>query len=105
MTTPLRRLAAALLVLVVLLVASVETPLASLRIAWRFMVLSFDSPATQVMDDLVCESSPPSQAGAEAGHWTRLAALSSARIVPVAAPLRAVAPSLSSSGTRAPPVA
>ena len=105
MTTPLRRLAAALLVLVVLPLASLETPLASLRIAWRFMVLSFDSPATQVMDDLVCESSPPSQAGAEAGRWTRLAALASARIAPVSAPLSAGDPSFSSSGTRAPPAA
>jgi len=105
MTTPLRRLAAALLVLVVLLLASLETPLASLRIAWRFMVLSFDSPVTQVMDDLVCESSPPSQAGADAGHWTRLAALVSAPIVPVSAPLRGGDPSRSSRSTRAPPAA
>ena len=57
-----RRLVCGLLLPVLLVVASFEMPMASLRIAWRFMVLSFDNPVTQALDDLVCETSPPSQA-------------------------------------------
>ena len=105
MTMLTRRVVCGLLLPVLLVVASFEMPMASLRIAWRFMVLSFDNPVTQVLDDLVCETSPPSEAGADARHWARLAARVSTRVVSVAAPLRAGGHVRSSSVTRAPPAA
>jgi hypothetical protein len=104
MTTVIRPLTCGLVLLVVL-AAALETPVASVRIASRYLVLSFDSPTTQVLDDLVCESSPPSQAGAEAVHWTRLAARTSARFVVMAAPACASHDHFSSRLTRAPPTA
>jgi hypothetical protein len=72
-----RRLTCGVLLAPVIL-AALEAPEASVRIIWRFAGLSWDSPATQLFDEVICESSPPSQAGAEARQATRLAVRPSA---------------------------
>src|SRR5262245_33227633 len=78
---------------------------ASTRILWRFAVLSWDSPVTQVFDELLCESSPPSQAGAEAGQSTRLAVRASGRLPADSIAPHPESPALSSGITRSPPAA
>jgi hypothetical protein len=97
-------LACSLLALLVA-VGALQAAEASLRIVFRFAVLSWDNPATQLSDELICESSPPSQAGVEARQRTRLAVQASRPLVvdPVA-PHRS-RPALSSGITRAPPAA
>ena len=100
----LHRLACLLLALLVGVVA-LQAAEASIRIVSRFTVLSWDNPATQLFDELICESSPPSQAGAEAGQVTRLAVRASGRLVAdsVAPDLERLVPS--SGITRSPPAA
>jgi hypothetical protein len=98
------RLLTVLIVLVALLALTVvDAPAASLRIFWRFAVLSFDSPATQAFDELACESSTSSGVATDTRHGTRLVPV--ACVVPVAGPTRLVSPALSSCITRSPPSA
>ena len=94
-------LSAAMVVLLAL--TAVETCDASLRIFWRFAVLSYDNPATQLQDELACESSPTSQAGAEALHSARLAVTTWRPLAPATVPLASDASALGSGITRAPP--
>ena len=96
------------LVLSVLMVAlmaitAVETCDASLRIFWRFAVLSFDNPATQLQDELACEASPTSQAGTEALQSARLAVLAWRPLTVTSASLVFDPSALASGITRAPP--
>ena len=99
---PRHRLLCLALVLLVGL-ATVEAADASIRCLFRFLVLSYDNPATQLFDELVCESSPPSQAGVEAGHGTRLAAQYSGHLVTDSVAPHPEHPALSSGITRSPP--
>jgi hypothetical protein len=101
---PLLRLASLLLVLVVGL-GAIQAAEASVRIVFRFAVLSWDNPATQLFDELVCESSPPSQAGAEAGQSTRLGVGVPGRLLTDAIAPHPEIPALSSGITRSPPAA
>jgi hypothetical protein len=101
---PSRRLLGPLVVLLVAL-ATVQAADASIRIVFRFTVLSWDNPATQLFDELICESSPPSQAGAEAGQFTRLGARASGRLFADSVLRDGQSPALSSGITRAPPAA
>ena len=98
------RLACLLLALVVGL-AALQAGEASIRIVYRFTVLSWDNPATQVFDELICESSPPSQAGAEAGQSARLAVGTSGGLAADAVASHLQSPALSSGITRSPPAA
>jgi hypothetical protein len=98
------RLACLALVLLVGLGAS-EAADASSRILLRFTVVSFDSPITQLFDELVCETSPTSQAGAEAGQANRLATGVSARLAVPSVPSHPESAALSSGITRSPPAA
>ena len=91
--------------IVLISVAAFESAEASFRILWRYAVLSWDNPATQAIDELACESSPPSRAGAEAGQSTRLAVRSSGRLDGDRAAPRPDRPALSSGITRSPPAA
>ena len=100
----LLRLASLLLVLVVGL-GAVQAAEASIRIIFRFAVLSWDNPATQLFDELVCESSPPSQAGAEAGQSTRLGGGVPGRLLADPIAPHPGIPALSSGITRSPPAA
>jgi hypothetical protein len=100
----LHRVACVLLALL-LGVAAVQAAEASLRIVMRFAVLSWDSPATQVSDEMVCESSPPSQAGVEAGQGARLAVGASGRLAADPVAPHPSTPALSSGITRSPPAA
>jgi hypothetical protein len=99
------RLAIALLVVVALLVLTIDAPFAGLRIFWRYVVLSYDNPATQTLDEMACESSPPSQAGLDAGQSTRVAATSHGQLTVPDTPKRPGSPALSSGITRSPPAA
>lgn len=105
MSGPLLRRVACLLLAGLVCLAAVDAAEASLRIVLRFAVLSFDSPATQYFDELVCETSPPSQAGREADQSTRLGPRPSGRLVLDALSDRPPGPALSSGITRSPPVA
>ena len=86
-------------------VAAFQAAEASTRILWRYMVLSWDNPATQIFDELVCESSPPSQAGTEAGQSTRLSVVASGRLPADSVAPHPETPALSSGITRSPPTA
>lgn len=99
-----RQLSSALL-LVALLALTIEAPFAAVRIVWRFAVLSFDSSATQLLDELACEASPPSQAGREADLGTRLAVTRPGAVASLDAPSRLASAALSSGITRSPPTA
>jgi hypothetical protein len=98
------RLACLGLVLLVGL-GAIEAAEASNRILLRFTVLSFDNPVTQLFDELVCETSLPSQAGAEAGQATRLAIGASACLLVAPVAPEPESPALSSGITRSPPAA
>src|SRR5262245_4767538 len=50
-----RYVAAVMLCLALLVLIQVSGPRASLNILWRFLVVSFDNPATQVLDELALE--------------------------------------------------
>ena len=78
---------------------------ASLRILWRYVVLSYDNPATQHADELACESSPTSQAGADAHQSTRLASRPAGRLSVTDLDLYGAAFELGAGITRAPPSA
>jgi hypothetical protein len=96
---------ARLLLTVLVALAAFEAAGASTRILWRFAVLSWDNPATQLFDEMVCASSPPSQAGADAGQVTRLAVRPASRLVADSAPACPDSHALSSGITRSPPTA
>ena len=99
---PRHRLLCLALVLLVGL-ATVEAADASIRCLFRFLVLSYDNPATQLFDELVCESWPPTPAGVGAGPRTPLAApYSGPRVTDSVAP-HPEHPALSSGITRSPP--
>ncbi len=99
---PPRLLISLLVVVALVALTVVEAPSASLRILWRFAVLSFDHPSTQILDEVACESLAPSGARTE-GQFTRL--VPSGRFVPASEPSRLVSPGLSSGITRSPPAA
>jgi hypothetical protein len=90
-----------LLAVALLALLAVEAPSASLRILWRFAVLSYDHPTTQVLDEMACAPSAASAVGAEARQFTRL--LPCGRFVPAGEPSRLVASALFSGITRSPP--
>jgi hypothetical protein len=98
-----RRLVWNLAVASLVLLATFEAPSASLRSVWRYVVLSFDSPATQMADELLGESSPTSRAGAEAAQSTRLAVQRGGSLVSLSRASRRADPALGSGITRAPP--
>lgn len=102
-STARTRLVLSVALVALMALTAVETCDASLRIFWRFAVLSFDNPATQLQDELACESSPTSQAGAEALHSARLAVLTWRPLAPAPAPLAFATLALGSGITRAPP--
>ena len=99
---PVPRLAG-LFLAILLGLGAIQAAEASNRIVFRFVVLSWDNPATQVFDELVCETSAPSQAGSEAGQRTRLAVQVSSRLASDSVAPHPASPALSSGITRAPP--
>jgi hypothetical protein len=100
----LPRLLTGLITIVALLALTVvEAPDASLRILWRFAVLSFDHPSTQVLDEVACESSAPGEVGTEAREVTR--PVLSGRFTPASEPARPPSSVLFSGITRSPPAA
>jgi hypothetical protein len=93
----------AFLLVALLVLIAFEAPCAAMRILWRFAVLSYDDPATQVFDEMTCASSPPSRAGSEAGQSTHLGASSPGRPAPADVSPRLRSSALSFGVTRSPP--
>jgi hypothetical protein len=100
-TTP--AILAAMLAAVLLVVAIVEAPGASTRIFWRYAILSFDDPATQLFDEIASRSSSLTDPGFEAAGVARLPLVS--RLVATSEPAALPSPALSSRSTRSPPAA
>lgn len=94
-----------LLLALLFCVGSLQVADASVRIIDRYTVLSWDNPVTQHFDELICESSPPSQAGSEASQFTRLAVRAAGRLTADSIAPRPDSPALSSGITRSPPLA
>ncbi len=95
----------ALVLLTLVALVQLESPRASLSILWRGAVLSFDNPATQVLDELASGATPVADPTREARQSTRAAAAQSA---PLALHLAVVAARTTTdlAGiTRAPPAA
>jgi hypothetical protein len=98
------RVAATVLFLALLTLVQISGPRASVNILWRFAVLSFDNPATQLLDELALEKTPFADALGDVLAFARLATSSSH-----AAPLpctQGVVPSevLSARISRSPPL-
>jgi hypothetical protein len=98
-----RRVLVSLALVLLTAVTASEAAEASLRIVWRFAVLSFDYPATLAIDELVSVSSPTSDAGAEARRSTRLAVGTWRPLAPLATPVAFSGIARLSGITRAPP--
>jgi hypothetical protein len=100
----LPRLLAILFIVVTLFALTVlQAPNASLRIFWRFAVLSFDNPSTQALDELASESSTSSGIATGAREFVRL--VPTARLMPAVEASRPGGAALSSGITRSPPAA
>jgi hypothetical protein len=69
----------ALALLVLQLLLQLQTADANLKIVWRFLVLSFDNPATQVLDELACAKSPCHDSTRDVLTMARIAAEASRR--------------------------
>jgi len=93
----------ALLLLALLALLLVQVPQASLNIVWRFAVLSFDNPATQLLDELTCASAPYADSAAEARESARVVSAASRRLAPPQGPHAGQSPALSAGITRSPP--
>lgn len=91
------------LAVAVLALTTTVAPGASLRIFWRYAVLSFDNPATQLFDEIA--SAPSGLTDAHAGAYAVGRLPLASRVV--AGPPSPVVPSpaLSSCLTRSPPAA
>jgi hypothetical protein len=94
---------AATLAVAVLALTTAEAPGSSMRIFWRYALLSFDNPATQLLDEMASASSGVTDAGAGAQTIGRLPLASRLVPGPAAPPLQN--PALSSRLTRSPPAA
>jgi hypothetical protein len=92
-----------LLLLALLALLLVQVPRASLNIVWRFAVLSFDNPATQVLDELACATTPYADSTAEARESVAVAA--PGRLVWLQEPRAGQRPALVAGITRSPPAA
>jgi hypothetical protein len=100
-----RYLAAITLFLALLALLQISAPRASLSILWRYVVISFDNPATQVLDELALEKTSftdPLDDLLELGH---LATSSSRPILPPPADGGARSDILFGRISRAPPLA
>lgn len=97
-----RRLVGLLAVVALLTLTAVEAPGASLRILFRFAILSFDHPSTQALDEVACESWAPGGVETE-DRFSRL--VPSGRFVSASEPSRLVSSMLFSGITRSPPAA
>ena len=94
---------AATLAVALLALTTAEAPGASMRIFWRYAVLSFDNPATQLFDEMASASSGLTDGDAGAHTVERLPLAS--RVVPGPASPVLHSPALSSCLTRSPPAA
>lgn len=85
-------------------VVVLQAPHASFNIIWRFTVLSFDNPATQLLDDLATDSSTYTDPTAEARESARVAAGGECHLRLVLTAPHVFGPALDSGITRSPPV-
>jgi len=61
------------------LLFQLQTADANLKIVWRLLVLSFDNPATQALDELACAKSPCDDTTRDVLTIARIAAAASKR--------------------------
>jgi hypothetical protein len=66
-----------MLCLALLALIQISGPRASLNILWRYIIFSFDNPATQVLDELALEKTPFADGLQEVLALAHLAARSS----------------------------
>jgi len=100
-----RSVAAAVLFVGLLALVQFSGPQASLNILWRFMVLSWDNPATQILDELILEKSSFFDALGDLLTVARLLARASHSALLLAAPGFATSEVLAGCICRSPPVA
>lgn len=103
MTTPLscRWRSVVLLALIVGMV--IASPHAAVSIVWRASLLSFDDPASQVLDELACQKTSHTDPLLEVDKALRAAAATSVRLCPSALSADRQSPSLGYVEARAPP--
>lgn len=78
---------------------------AALNILWRYTVLSWDNPATQIQDELACGTAPCADLAGEARESVRAAHWSLGLLAPGRDAGRRANPALSAGITRSPPAA
>ena len=86
-------------------VVQLQSAQASLNILWRYTVLSWDNPATEIEDQLACETAPSFDVAAEAREHVRMARATAALLAPNPDEGQHSSPALSSGITRSPPAA
>jgi len=84
-------------------VTAVAAPAASLSILWRYTVLSYDNPASQVFDEILAESKAIASPDPPTLDFGRR--LVASRMVVHATIIVVASPTLSSGITRSPPTA
>jgi hypothetical protein len=100
----LHRLACLLLALL-FCAGALQVADASRRLMDSYAVLARNNPVTHQSNELICESSPPSQAGIETGPFTRLSVRVSGSLAADSTDPPPDTPALSSGITRSPPPA
>ncbi len=78
---------------------------AVLNILWRYTVLSWDNPATELQDELACSTAPCTDLAGEARESVRTAHGTARLLPPGQDDGRRASPALSAGITRSPPAA
>ncbi len=95
-----------LVVLVGLLsVVQLQSAHATLNILWRYTVVSWDNPATEIEDQLACETAPSLDLAAEVRERVRMARTTAGLLATNPDDGQHSSPALSSGITRSPPTA
>lgn len=103
---PRRRSTLAILLFIALVgVAHTQATFAHLGILWRAAVLSWDNPATQLIEDLASQTVPHADSAGDLRDHTLAAARRSARVLLPAVFSRPPHPALARVISRAPPAA
>ena len=97
------RIVAIVVAIVLCTVTAVAAPAASLSILWRYSVLSYDNPASQVFDEILAESKAIASPDSPTLDVGRLRVASC--MVVHATTVTVTSPTLSSGITRSPPTA
>ncbi|MGH7391070.1 MAG: hypothetical protein ACREM3_16670 [Candidatus Rokuibacteriota bacterium] len=102
---PGRTLVPSLLLVALLALAHVEHGLALIGTVWRLAVLSWDNPATQVIEEVASQAVPHVDPARSLRDRIAAAPADVAGAPPPDAGARSLAPALTACDTRAPPLA